>query len=143
MENSNVDNGNSQEKLFTQEEVNEIVKKRVERCKAAHDPEAQAVVAEKAAQLDLREKELDERVFAFDCKEYLRDNGYDMEYMDIISAEDIDTFKTKADKLASLVKAKSQPKYPPFVANENIGGGLEEAFSPDYKHTPKSFGYGK
>lgn len=137
---NNVDNGNNQERLFTQDEVNEIIRKRLKKYKASEekvedDPDRISV-------LDQREKDLDRRSFEIECKEYINKQGYNPEFMDFISADNIDDFKSKADGLSKLVSS-NRPVAPPMgnpelnAAASQEDAAIKKAFSAEYRHKPK------
>ena len=81
----------SGEKLFTQEQVNQIVSERLarERSKAATEQ----------ATTD-REKALDAREQALKCRELVAgDKRYPAKLLDVLDTADFDSFKAQADKL--------------------------------------------
>lgn len=81
----------SGEKLFTQEQVNQIVSERLarERSKAATEQ----------ATTD-REKALDAREQALKCRELVAgDKKYPAKLLDVLDTADFDSFKAQADKL--------------------------------------------
>lgn len=136
---TNVDNGNNQEKLFTQDEVNEIIRKRLKKYKG--NEEKTEADPDRVSVLDQREKDLDRRSFELECREYIHEQGYNPEFMDFISADNIEDFKSKADGLSELVQRSNRfvpPRFNPEMNNsfgemENIRKG----FSPEYRHEPK------
>lgn len=143
MDNINADHGNDHEKLFTQEEVNEILKKRLERYKEKHEAASDEQTVKISAELDARSAELDKKELKLDCKAYLSEMGYDANMLDIIQADDFDTFKDKADRLNQLV-VDSQPKREaPPLGNPEMPTGddrkskIADAFSIDNRHKPK------
>ena len=81
-----------QEKLFTQDEVNEIVRERLKRVKAQADED----IAAKASDLDEREK-------ALKCWDYLKENNYPDEYLDICDHSSFESFSVAADRLDLLL----------------------------------------
>ena len=138
MEKENVDRGKDQEeRLFTQAEVDEIIKKRLERIK---EKQPDADTLDKLAKLEEKTTELDKREFGLNCKSYLIDKGYDPDLLDIISADDLDSFKDKADRLNSMIGSR-QPA-PPLANSESINTDstsdkIADAFSLRNKHIPK------
>ena len=132
-----VDNGNNQEKLFTQEEVNTIIRKRLERGAAKADPEQE----ERLKELDQREAELNRKAMQLDCRSYLTEQGYDVDLLDVISADNLDDFKSKADKLSAMITSKRNNYAAPLASYENhnvdpVEQAIKAAFSPENKHTP-------
>ena len=84
----------SGEKLFTQEQVNQIVSERLarERSKAATEQTT----------LD-REKALDAREQALKCRELVAaDKKYPAKLLDVLDTADFDSFKAQADKLLEV-----------------------------------------
>lgn len=141
MENNNVDRGNDQgERLFTQEEVNAIVKKRLERVRAEEAGKADEETAQRLAALDQREQELNKRAQDLDRRAYLTDNGYDSDLLDIIAADDLDSFKEKADRLAGMIRSGNNAFVAPLSAEsvnaDPVEDDIKAAFSRSYRHTP-------
>lgn len=121
------DPAENQEKTFAQADVDRIVQERL-----------QEISQETAAQIaDLKQREA--RV---DCKEYLLDNGYPAELLDIIDTSDTEAFRKKADKAFQVFgPRRSRPVAP--LAGESIHGNdrdreLQSAFGHT-KHVPKQF----
>ena len=137
MDNNNVDNGNN--RMFTEEEVNDIVRKRLERYKEKHPVQSDEETARIATELDARTAELSKREFMLDCKGYLFEKGYASDLIEVINADDIESFKEKADKLNQMIK-KSQPAMPVFQAELPPGAdAIASAFSKDNRHKPKDY----
>lgn len=135
----NVDNGNNQERLFTEDEVNEIVRKRLERYKDKHGSDEE--VAKLSAALDERSAELDRRELKVSCLDFLYKNGMDPYMADVIEAEDFDDFVNKASKIRQMIadaKRSTHPAFNPEMAQEDNGSSkIAEAFSADYRRQPK------
>jgi hypothetical protein len=85
------------EKLFTQEEVNELIRKRLTRDREKRNPGDN--------DLDQRARDLDAREAAITCKEYVSEMGYPADLLDIIGTSNVDDFKAKADKIMGLASA--------------------------------------
>ena len=142
MEEKNVDHGNDQEKLFTQEEVNAIIKKRLERIRAEESKQTDAETAARTAALDQREQELNRKAMSLECKSYLSDQGYDADLFDVISADNLDDFKAKADKLSGMIANKRNTSFAaPLGDAERVNADpvddvIKAAFDPGYKHKP-------
>ncbi|WP_148465212.1 hypothetical protein [Peptoniphilus harei] len=120
---------NNKEKLFTQEEVDEIVKKRLSRKeKNIHDEVDKKV-----------NDELNKRSNNLDCKEYLIENGYPKDFMEIFDNETIDNFKIKVDKVMALIKANKKEVVPP-LKNPEIGRLYNDDYAKGFsvkEHVPK------
>lgn len=115
-------------KLFTQEQVNEIIRKRLERQKESSLNEEELV---------RREKELDAREKAFECKKYLSLNGYPSELLDIIDTSDVEKFKEKADKASTAFEIMDKQKYVAPLAM--LDTFKESGGFPDTTHEPKGY----
>lgn len=81
-----------QGRMFTQDEVNQIVSDRLAR------ERAKAAPAEPSAQ-DLREQELNARESALACKEYIANKKLPAVLLDIFPTSSEDAFKTAVQKL--------------------------------------------
>lgn len=77
-------------KMFTQEEVNNIVSERLKREREKRE-EAQTV--------NEKEKALNDRENRFSCREYIAEKGYRVELLNILDTSDAEKFKTAADKI--------------------------------------------
>ena len=94
------DNGNQgSERMFTQAEVDRIVKDRLARAKATPKEPTEA---------ETRERELTARESRLSCREYLIDKGYPADLLDVIDTSDIEGFKTKADTVSGLLNTGKQ-----------------------------------
>lgn len=117
----------SGEKLFTQEQVNEIVKKRLGRQK-----EENANIQE----LEARAAQLTERENRLSCREYLLDKGYPVELLEIIDTSDVSKFMEKADKSNQLFGGMNQ-EVAPLASTERVSGSADKF--PDTTHVPKGY----
>ena len=126
MENNNTND----ERLFTQEEVNNIIKERVSKIKRNSVPK------EKAEELLSKEAELNRQMKKLSFKEHLIDNGYPMGYMDIIGdSESLEEFSAKAEKMSYYSKQRA-----PFGSSEPVITNNErDPFRSLLKHTPKKY----
>lgn len=130
--------GSGTERTFTQDEVNKIIKERLQRERSKAGAEQQQHEAEKTAELTAKENRLT-------CKEYLLDNGYPQKLLDIIDTSDPEEFKRKAADAASAFASGSgsgsgEKPYTQhrFVQSEYNPDHIAEAFSLDAKHKPKN-----
>ena len=135
-ENNSVENENaSAERLFTQEEVSDIVRKRLSRVKEDHEAAVADAVKERTAELDARESRLN-------CRDYLSEMGYPAGLMDALPTADLDEFKKRADAVMGVFKSVEQNRVAPLGSLEPIMTGvspIHQAFSRDNKHVPKQY----
>ena len=117
----------SNEKLFTQEQVNDIIKKRLKNQKESENS---------MQELNARAAELTARESRLNCKEYLIDKGYSSELLDIIDTSDVETFIKKADRLDAMYRREHQEVAPLASTEGYCGDSVAEAFD-NTKHTPK------
>ena len=121
----------SSEKMFTQEQVNEMIKKRLKN---------QKEVEANAQEINTRAAELTARESRLNCREYLMEKGYPSELLDIIDTSDVETFKNKADKASRVFKDR-QSSYieVPLASTERpMYGDLSKAFE-NTKHEPRQY----
>ena len=85
-------------KLFTQEEVNNIVKDRLARERAKNTP-AEPTEEEKRIQ------ELNARESRIACREYVMDQGLPSELLDVLDTSNHEEFKNKANIVSALLQA--------------------------------------
>lgn len=122
------DNGNSGgEKMFTQDEVNKIVSDRL-----ARDRESRSA----QQQNEERESALKAREAKFDCREYVTEQKYPVELLELLDTSDVDKFKETVEKLADLFGYKN-PHFvdPPKFTSANrsqapVNDPLRDAFKP-------------
>lgn len=136
-----------EEKLFTQEEVDTIVKKRLGRVKEENSKELEekenALVKQMeekesnlTKQLEERENAIMQRETKLNCREYLMEQGYPMEMFDIIGYENVDDFKEKADKFHELLEKQNPRKGAPMANTEYNNFHDDSAFF-NTKHEPR------
>lgn len=116
------------EKLFTQEQVNEIIRKRLERQKESSLNEEELI---------RREKELDSREKAFECKKYLSSNGYPSELLEVIDTSDVEKFKEKADK--AIMAFETMDKQTHVAPLAMLDTFKDSGAFPDTTHKPKGY----
>lgn len=125
-----------QEKKFTQADVDRIVKERLKRSdeakEKAHSEELAAV-----------HKSIAQRENRLACREYLLENGYPAELLEIIDTNNPEEFKKKADRAYKLsVNGKVYQDVPMFDTEMHSYSGqthISAAFSRDQKHKPKKW----
>ena len=121
----------AEEKMFTQAEVNEIVRKRLAR-------EKEKVSSEMPA---LTDADLTARSNRLDCKEYLLNKGLSMDLLDVIDTSDSAAFIEKVEKVSGIVEEVSRNSYPvvpdggePIVSPTD---NVKAAFFDKTGHKPK------
>ncbi len=113
---------NSGERMFTQTEVNEIVKRRLERAKTGPREPSEA---------EKRETAVTARENRMDCREYLADNNLPRELLDVIDTSDPNEFKRKAETVVSVLGGGQARRVAPLFSSESAGPG-----KPDFGKTP-------
>ncbi len=133
------DTGEKGKKLFTQEEVNEIVRKRLDRVK---------VEPREPSEAEKREADLKARESRMACREYLDKFSYPKELADIIDTSNPEEFSRRADAANKLIqdmlnkkedemKAKRPRPYYPSFSNDPVYS--EKKGFGSSKHIPKSW----
>lgn len=126
-----------EEKLFTQAEVEEIIKNRLKRVKNKHSEEEAAALQAARSEIEEREKTLQAKETRLQCKEYLMSENLPTDLLDAIDTSDFEQFKIKAGIIDGHMR-KNQDTAPPYNPEPVItGNGLKGGFDPDYKHKPK------
>lgn len=124
------------EKLFTQDEVNAIIKKRLEKVKSQKTPDED----EREKAFKERESNLLKKELTLSCREYLLNEHLPADLLDVVKGESLEDFQTKINALKSMnvgitsapfgevepVITEDQDKNDPF---KNIGA---------MKHKPKT-----
>ena len=102
-------------KMFTQEEVNSIVKDRLarERAKGQTSGTTDNSTAEldtEKAQLEADRQKLQDERNAFECERYCKENGIDTKLVELIGSSDPEEFKHKTEALRSVFVAAAKEK---------------------------------
>lgn len=84
-------------KMFTQEEVNNIVRERLARERAKNSPQ-------EPTEEEKRLKDLDARESKIACREYVMDQGLPAQLLDVLDTSNHEEFKTKAEIVSGLLK---------------------------------------
>lgn len=93
------DNGNQGGgKLFTQEEVNNIVRDRLARERAKNTPQEPTEEEKRLMDLNARESRIA-------CREYVMDRGLPQQLLEVLDTSNHEEFKSKADIVSGLLKA--------------------------------------
>lgn len=134
-----VDNGtSSDEKKFSQREVNEIIRVRLERERAKLQPKEPTEAEIMQQEAEQKQKELDARESRLTCKAYLLDSGYPSELLDVLDTSDPDAFKDRALTVMGMIKAAKEPA-PLFEPGYALGDSVD-GFKRNIKHTPRQYG---
>jgi hypothetical protein len=157
MENQNIDNcedqrqttdqdGQHSERLFTQEEVNKIIKKRLYDRKK-EESESQGIsekLTEREKAVDDREKSVIRRENKVKCQELVADRAYPKELIEILDTSDVDRFEEQAEKLARIytaapIGATATKAYP--GAKKNSMADSKPTVKPfgNSRHVPKQY----
>ncbi len=129
------DNGNQGGgKMFTQEEVNQIVKERLARERAKTAPPEPSEEEKRQADLEARENKLF-------CREYVLNNRLPSELLDLFDTSDYENFAKKAGIVSGLLKTAKgvAPLYDP-ESGRGYSDGYPEGFK-NSKHVPKNYPY--
>lgn len=133
-----------EERKFTQSEVTEMIKKRLERAnRKASENDNSKELEELEAKLKERENALNEREKSFNkkfsefskakCVEYLKERDLSDDLLTMLDTSDFDAFKKKVDDLSGIFRQKKQPGY-----NSSEKDTTGSKFS-DYTHVPKKY----
>lgn len=128
------DNGNqSGSKMFTQEDVNRIVSERLARDRKDRSTQDEA---------DARERDLQARESRMSCREFLHDNKYPAELLDLVDCSDVEKFKETIGKINGLYEAAHNRPYfvsqtsatAHFTAPGKSDGGGYDPFREAFMH---------
>lgn len=123
-------------KMFTQEEVNSIVKDRLARERAKSQTsttdttagtQSSTLDAEKA-QLEAERQQLTADRDRFECERYCKENGLDPQLVELIGSSSPDAFRQKAESLRSVF-ARASTK---GSARITVSTGSEHGTAPHY-----------
>lgn len=117
-----------EEKMFTQEQVNEIIKKRLKEKKESEIT---------SQELEARAAELDARENRLKCREYLIERGYRADLLDIIDTSNAEEFGKKADAVSQLY-GNTETDVAPLASLDDFSGQSAAGF-PDTTHVPKGY----
>ncbi len=136
-----------QDKKFSQEELDRIIKDRLRRENEKHEKAVADAVAEKEAEFSAERTRLS-------CKEYLFDKQYPAEFLDVLDTSDLEAFTQKADKINEMIQAAGQsanmqqsarpvypgtkPNYMTITGNQEVTEEMRRSagFARDQKHKP-------
>ena len=94
-------------KMFTQEEVNNIVRERLNRVKAgaAEQDERATALDEREAAVQQREQAMQQKESRAACEEHCKAKGYDPAFLDLLDTSDPEKFTALVDKLHETATA--------------------------------------
>lgn len=99
-------------KMFTQEEVNNIVRERLNRVKAgaAEQDERATALDEREAAVQQREQAMQQKESRAACEDHCKAKGYDTAFLDLLDTSDPEKFTALVDKLheTALAGLKAQ-----------------------------------
>lgn len=127
----------SGEKLFSQEDVNRIVKERLERDRAKR---ATGTVPIEPTEAEKKEAELIARETRLDCRAYLLERGYSPELLDILGTSNLEHFMKAADDVYRLVHESARQIAGPAPLYDNTPPTVDApvtGFERGNKHTPR------
>jgi len=130
---------NQNERKFSQEDVNRIVKERLER--------ERAKAAEPSPEIQQRLDELDAREKKIICKEHLIESNLPSDLLDVFDTSDPEEFKCKVAKAMDIFLAYQSRNRghasPQYCAERPVGNGpFASAFERGVKHEPGGY-YGE
>lgn len=94
-------------KMFTQEEVNNIVRERLNRVKAgaAEQDERATALDEREAAVQQREQAMQQKESRAACADHCKTKGYDTAFLDLLDTSDPEKFAALVDKLHETASA--------------------------------------
>ena len=94
-------------KMFTQEEVNNIVRERLNRVKAgaAEQDERATALDEREAAVQQREQAMQQKESRAACEDHCKAKGYDTAFLDLLDTSDPERFTALLDKLHETAAA--------------------------------------
>ncbi len=118
-------NGNNNEKLFTQDEVNKIVSDRLKEEKNKAIPKVE----------DERETELKKRENALLCREFLAEKQYLSELADVLDTSDAEKFKKAVEALVKIVPGISKNAVQPIKleGGKQPGNSFDDSIADAFK----------
>lgn len=138
---SNVDEHAEDGRMFTQEEVNRIIKQRLAKVKETNMATEEEISKKVDEAVAARTAELDAKEQLINCRQYLIEKRYPKELLNALDTSDFDNFKQKADSLVSVFAGvgRSAPFGSVEARLDAKGGALDHAFNSNQKHTPKKW----
>ena len=128
--------GGQGEKLFTQEQVNDIIRERLSRERAKYEP---SPADEREAALQQREKAIEAKESRYACEDYLKEVGIIGKsrdaFLEVLDTSDFDRFKTIVDRLGGPYISKvtvtgAEVAHPPMNSGATLESRIADAFKP-------------
>lgn len=130
----------SQEKKFTQADVDRIIKDRLNRQKARDADTKDSENETKAQELAGVENELKQRENRLNCKEYLLDNNLPVGLLDVIDTSDSKSFQERIEKVLKMLGGRRGGIAPLASTEPPMRDGDVSAAFKNPAHKPKPFG---
>lgn len=94
-------------KMFTQEEVNNIVRERLNRVKAgaAEQDERAAALEQRETEIQQREQAMQQKEARATCADHCKEKGYDSAFLDLLDTSNPEQFNALVDKLHDTAAA--------------------------------------
>ena len=137
--------GDKGRKMFTQEEVDHIVRERLNRARNKANEQDPTQAAEREAAYAEREAALTARESRMSCREYLVSKNYPVSLLDVVDTSNIDEFKKRADIAAELIRTPNPydeggKMYQPLAnLDHHHQTDEDDPFATASKHTPKPY----
>lgn len=128
-----------EEHLFTQEEVNEIIRKRLYERKSEKEKNKCTEEDYQKREQDLsdRESAMALRESRISCMEYIKKNNYPDELLEALDTSDFKTFKENAERISNAYnRMKNNMRTAPLYVPEATISDKNKCF-PNSKHVPK------
>lgn len=125
-------------KVFTQEEVNNIVRERLNRVKAgaAEQDERATALDEREAAVQQREQAMQQKESRAACEDHCKAKGYDTAFLDLLDTSDPERFTALLDKLhetaAADLKAQQEAEQAKTDAAAQVAA-LEKGYALERK----------
>ena len=131
-------------KMFTQEEVNNIVRERLNRVKAgaAEQDERATALDEREAAVQQREQAMQQKESRAACEDHCKAKGYDTAFLDLLDTSDPEKFTALVDKLhetaAAGLKAQQEAEQAKTDAAAQVAA-LEKGYALERKASGLKF----
>ena len=133
------DNGNQGgSKMFTQEEVNQIIRERLARERAKNTSPEPTEEEKQQQAMEQRMKDLSTRENRFECRSYVADRRLPAELLDLFDTSDFNEFVRKVDTFMGVVQRTVGAA--PLYTHEDPGdANATPAGFAVTKHTPRQY----